>query len=408
MIDPKNISIKYYDYDLAREKIAQFPTEQRDKSKLLIYQKGIIQESHFYRIPYYIPDNSLMIFNNTKVISARITFHKETGAKIEIFCLEPIAPHSEIRLAFQQKTYAVWKCFIGNSRRWKSGKLSKTIEHKGRKYILYAERIQRQGNASLVEFTWQPEDTMFSEIMDISGSVPLPPYINRDAVEIDKKRYQTVYAKHEGSVAAPTAGLHFTDNILRELKVKGIQNENIILHVGAGTFKPVSTEKLKDHEMHAEHVIIDRKTILNIINKAQHKIISVGTTTVRAVESLYWFGVKLIIDKSHIQEFNIKQWDPYQEKYNIGISSNDSLQAVIDFMDENSLETLSGITRLIIAPNYKFRITEGIISNFHQPKSTLLLLIAAFIGDDWKKIYDYALSHNFRFLSYGDSCLLLP
>lgn len=406
MIDYKKISIKDFDYNLPLEKIAQYPAKERDKSKLVILKDNNIIQDNFYNISHYLPADSLMLFNNTKVIQARMAFKKDTGARIEIFCLEPVSPTQEIQLAFQQKSNCVWKCFIGNSKKWKDNILKKTIIYNSEQHILTAKRIEKQGNSSLVEFRWEPADLNFFNILEIAGYVPLPPYINREAEKSDKERYQTVYARHNGSVAAPTAGLHFSDKELSEIKDKGIKTDTVILHVGAGTFKPVSTEKIIDHEMHTEHIILNKNTIESILNKDYEKLIAVGTTTVRTIESLYWFGVKIIVDNA--EEFNIKQWEPYQKKYNTGISTEESLKAVLKFMSEKNIDVLSGITQLIIMPGYKFRITNGIVTNFHQPKSTLLLLIAAFIGDDWKKVYNFALNNNFRFLSYGDSCLFLP
>ncbi|MCD4745883.1 MAG: S-adenosylmethionine:tRNA ribosyltransferase-isomerase [Bacteroidales bacterium] len=408
----QNISISDYNYMLPQGKIALFPLDQRDNSKLIIYKNGIINEGVFKNIAQSIPANSLLIYNETKVIQARLVFQKDTGAKIEIFCLEPVSPTREIQLAFNQKSYSIWKCMIGNSKKWKIGDLVKNFVYNKRKYKLIAKRKNQLDNTSLIEFKWYPEDLTFSEILEISGLVPLPPYLNREAVESDKIRYQTVYAKNNGSVAAPTAGLHFTENVFNSLKEKKIQFEQLTLHVSAGTFKPVSSPTIKDHQMHTEQIFIKKNTIKKILQNINGNIISVGTTTLRTLESLYWFGVKLIINDYFLDEFFIEQWFPYDKKYLskhkqdfTKISVKDSLSAVIKYLDKNNLNTLTGTTQLIIVPGYEFRIAKGIITNFHQPKSTLLLLVAAFIGKDWKKVYEYALSHNFRFLSYGDSCL---
>ena len=403
----KNITISEYDYSLPPERIAKFPLTDRDKSKLLYYKNGNIKEEVFENIADLLPEKCLLIFNETKVIQARLIFKKETGAKIEIFCLEPVEPAKEIQLAFQQKSYSIWKCFIGNSKRWKKGQLQKSFEFNNKECVLTAERKEQGQSVSLVEFKWKPADLTFSEILELSGLVPLPPYLNRNAVDSDKISYQTVYAKNNGSVAAPTAGFHFTDKVFKKLKSKNIQFEKLTLHVGAGTFKPVIAETIQQHEMHYEKMLVKKSTIKKLLVNNEKKIISVGTTTTRTLESLYWFGVKLIVENSSLVEFNIRQWDPYLEKYNKYISTHDSLLAVLNYMNNSDIEILTGSTQLMIVPGYDFKIINGIITNFHQPKSTLLLLIAAFIGDDWRIAYDFALANNFRFLSYGDSCLFL-
>ena len=403
----KTISIDDYFYDLPKERIAKFPLDERDNSKLLIYKNKIIEKSRFFEIDKYIPENSLLIFNETKVVQARIIFQKESGAKIEVFCLEPVEPSNEIQIAFQQKSASVWKCFVGNSKRWKSSKLIKKIRYEGNEYLLSAERKTRNDNVSLVEFCCEPQFLSFSQILETSGLVPLPPYLNREAEESDKIRYQTVYAKNDGSVAAPTAGLHFTDNVFRKLKKKNISFEKLSLHVGAGTFKPVVSKTISEHEMHTEKILIKRKTIESILSDHTRKIIPVGTTTVRSLESLYWFGVKLIVEKDEKINFSISQWEPYSKELNCGISRKAALETILCLMENNSIDTLCGETKLMIAPGYDFKIADGIITNFHQPKSTLLLLVSALIGDDWKKAYEFAMNNDFRFLSYGDSCLFL-
>ena len=401
----KSISIENYFYDLPQERVAKFPLEKRDRSQLLIYKNKNIEKEIFNNIDKYISNNSLLIFNETKVIQARIIFRKESGAKIEVFCLEPVEPSSEIQIAFQQKSASVWKCFVGNSKRWKSGKLTKKILYNGNDYILTAERKNRKDNVSLVEFCCKPQLLSFAQILESSGLVPLPPYLNREAEESDKIRYQTVYAKNNGSVAAPTAGFHFTDSVFQKLEKKNISFENLTLHVGAGTFKPVVSKTIIEHEMHTEKVLIKRETIESLLSDPKRKIIPVGTTTVRTLESLYWFGANLIVSKDENINFSVSQWDPYSEELNSEISTGSALEAVQNYMRVNSLDILYGETKLMIAPGYDFKIADGIITNFHQPKSTLLLLIAAFIGDDWKKVYDFAMKNDFRFLSYGDSCL---
>lgn len=403
MKHPGYINIEDYNYDLPTDRIAKFPLALRDESKLLIYKKGNLSQAVFKDIDHLLPSNSLLFFNDTKVIQARLQFFKESGAKIEIFCLEPMQPTAEIQLAFQQKSPVIWKCFIGNAKKWKEGSLKKIIKFENDEIEFFAKRIGMEGEAHLVEFSWVPIAYNFSQLLESAGLVPLPPYLNREAEKEDKDRYQTIYAQYDGSVAAPTAGLHFTDDVFRKLDHKNIKTDEVILHVGAGTFKPVSADKISDHEMHTEKIIIRKSSIENLIRKRNKKIIAVGTTTVRTLESVYWFGVKLIVDKS--PEFTIQQWDPYQEKYQLNKSVIEILEAVLDFMNKNELEELKGATQLMIAPGYTFNIVDILITNFHQPKSTLLLLVSAFMGNDWKQAYQYASDHDFRFLSYGDSCL---
>jgi S-adenosylmethionine:tRNA ribosyltransferase-isomerase len=331
-------------------------------------------------------------------------FKKATGATIEIFCLEPVLPTSEIQLAFQQKQSAVWKCLVGNARRWKSGSLKAGFIDDNSRYELSAEKLERSGEAFLIQFNWHPEDLTFAEILEQAGKIPLPPYLHREAVESDKTRYQTVYAINDGSVAAPTAGLHFTDAVFKSLKQKNINYNYLTLHVGAGTFKPVGDDGIENHEMHTEQVLIKRHLLENLIENIG-KIIAVGTTSVRTLESLYWFGVKLESDKTAI--FKIQQFDPYGEMAATDLTVEIALQNVLKYMNKLGAENLPGTTQLLIMPGYKYRMINGMVTNFHQPRSTLLLLIAAWLDDEWKEIYNYALENNFRFLSYGDSCLFL-
>lgn len=406
--DPKNINIEDYNYNLPKERIAQFPLKKRDNSKLLLVKNGVISQDMFYNIVDHIPEKSLLIFNNTKVIQARMLFQKPTGAMIEIFCLEPYDPVKEIQESFAQTSSVTWKCFVGNARRWKTGQLVRRVKSDEGEISVTAEKIGSEANVFLVEFSWEPTRLNFSRILELIGLVPLPPYINRKAIDLDKTTYQTVYAQNSGSVAAPTAGLHFTPEVLSSLKKKNVVKENITLHVGAGTFTPVVTSQIKDHKMHMEHVLIDRDTIERLAYHDKGKIIAVGTTTVRTVESLYWFGVKLIINKDKNRDFIISQWEPYELQAKTNISRTGSLNAVLEYMDKNDLSVLRGITQLIIAPGYDFKIIEALITNFHQPGSTLLLLVAAITGDTWKDSYEYALNNDFRFLSYGDSCLFIP
>ncbi len=399
------INIKDFNYFLPKERIAQFPLDKRDESKLIVYRNDKISESTFKHISELLPENSLMIYNETKVIQARLLFEKETGANIEIFCLEPMEPTREIQQAFEQQSGIVWKCLVGNSKKWKSGQLRKPFPYNTKEAILMAERVEQHQSFSLIKFTWEPAGLTFSDILIHSGIIPLPPYLNRKAVEADKYRYQTVYAKTEGSVAAPTAGLHFTDEVFDKLLQKNISFDKVTLHVGAGTFKPVSTSDIREHEMHTEHIYIRKKTIENILQNSDKNIIVVGTTTTRTIESLYWFGVKVLVDGDKSKSINIEQWDPYNPKYDKNIPAEKSLTAVLKLMNENNMEVISGKTRLIIVPGYKYRIPNILITNFHMPQSTLLLLVSAFIGERWKDVYDYAFKHDFRFLSYGDSCL---
>ena len=407
MLDFKNVAISNFNYFLPKEKIAKFPLEIRDASKLLICKNGEIEQSDFKVIDKYLPENALMVFNETKVIQARIIFSKSTGATIEIFILEAVEPVSEIQSAFQQTSGVVWKCFVGNSKRWKSGVLEKKFIYKGKNCKIFIERKEKLENSSLIKFKWHPEDISFSEIIEKIGLVPLPPYLNREAVDSDKERYQTVYAKNEGSVAAPTAGLHFTENVLNKIKNRNISFGKINLHVGAGTFKPVIAEKISGHTMHFEKISIDISLIKRILKNIDGNIIPVGTTSVRTLESLYWYGVKLIVDKQNEKTLFIEQWDPYNKKYNIDLPIKEVLNFLISFMEKNEINIISGSTQLMIVPGYKYRIIKGMVTNFHQPQSTLLLLVAAFIGENWKKAYDFALENDFRFLSYGDSCLFM-
>ncbi|MCX6232073.1 MAG: S-adenosylmethionine:tRNA ribosyltransferase-isomerase [Bacteroidetes bacterium] len=407
MIDPGKININDFDYLLSDTQIASFPLPNRDASKLLVLDKDNYSTHIFNELPDLLPENSLLVFNNTKVIHARLLFKKHTGSTIEIFCLEPAASGTDIQLAFQQKGSSDWKCFVGNNKRWKDILIEKQFIYNDITYTLTAERKQAIDNAWIISFSWDNTELSFAEVLDNLGVIPLPPYLNREAVEEDNTRYQTIYAVQDGSVAAPTAGLHFTDETFKRLDSRGIQYENITLHVGAGTFKPVSSETIDQHSMHYERIFVKRIFIEKLLISLQKNIIPVGTTTTRTLESLYWFGVKLYLGEKH-EELNISQWDAYQEKYDKNIPAEKALQSILDFMNVHKIQVLCGQTQMMILPGYKFKIAKGIITNFHQPKSTLLLLIAAFIGDKWKEIYQYALNNNYRFLSYGDSCLLYP
>ncbi|MDD3667516.1 MAG: S-adenosylmethionine:tRNA ribosyltransferase-isomerase [Bacteroidales bacterium] len=399
-----DIAIKDFDYDLPSERIAKFPLEERDKAKLLVLNKEVIQEKTFFELPDLLDKDSLLIFNETKVVHARLFFQKTTGSIIEIFCLEPTSPN-EIQIAMAQKGEGYWLCFIGNNKKWKEDSLSKTIIHNGKEITLSAKRESQKDNAWIVKFNWTKEYS-FAEVLSIMGVIPLPPYLNREATNEDNEDYQTIYAKQEGSVAAPTAGLHFTEKTFEDLKQKKIASNFITLHVGAGTFKPVSSELIIDHVMHAEKVAIPKQVIQNLIEHLDKKIICVGTTSVRTIESLYWHGVKLIENKDEDIEIDISQWEPYQKEENI--TPRQALEAILDRMNRENVDLLCGQTQIIIAPTYKYRIVKAVVTNFHQPKSTLLLLVSALIGDKWKDCYKFALENNFRFLSFGDACYFEP
>lgn len=399
-----DIAIKDFDYDLPSERIAKFPLEERDKAKLLVLNKDVIQEKTFFELPDLLDKDSLLIFNETRVVHARLFFQKTTGSIIEIFCLEPTSPN-EIQIAMAQKGEGYWLCFIGNNKKWKEDSLSKTIIHNGKEITLSAKRESQKDNAWIVKFTWTKEYS-FAEVLSIMGVIPLPPYLNREATNEDKEDYQTIYAKQEGSVASPTAGLHFTEKTFEDLKQKKIASNFITLHVGAGTFKPVSSELIIDHVMHAEKVAIPKQVIQNLIEHLDKKIICVGTTSVRTIESLYWHGVKLIENKDEDVEIDISQWEPYQKEENI--TPRQALEAIVDRMNRENVDLLCGQTQIIIAPTYKYRIVKAVVTNFHQPKSTLLLLVSALIGDKWKDCYKFALENNFRFLSFGDACYFEP
>jgi S-adenosylmethionine:tRNA ribosyltransferase-isomerase len=401
----RNIRIEDFDYPLPEWQIAQFPLEIRDKSKLLLLKEDKISEDSFENIALHLPADSLLIFNETRVVHARLLFRKSSGSQIEIFCLEPVEPTTEIQLAFQQKQSCTWKCLVGNARRWKSGSLEMSGEINGNSVQLNAVLKSRDENAFNIQFEWTPAGYTFSQVLEHFGKIPLPPYISREASENDNTRYQTVFARTDGSVAAPTAGLHFTPEVLSALAEKKIQTASVTLHVGAGTFKPVSTETIGEHHMHSEQVIVPVELLKELIRYQKKHITLVGTTTVRTLESVYWQGVKWLKQKPESANLHIEQWDPYMVLSGTNISTQEALQCVIHNLESRGLTELHGETSLMIAPGYEYHIPDAIITNFHQPKSTLLLLVAAFIGPQWKDAYTYALSQNFRFLSYGDSCL---
>jgi S-adenosylmethionine:tRNA ribosyltransferase-isomerase len=407
IMSPQNISIPWFTYHLPEEKIAKYPLPERDASKLLIYSKGKISEDIYRNIAAYIPENSLLVFNNTKVVEARIVFKKPTGGAIEVFCLEPGEQYGNIPSALQQQNKVLWKCLIGGASKWKHGQiLEKKIKHDTEEIIIRASFIKKQYDYFLIELSWEPGTCCFAEILHFAGIIPLPPYLKRKTEISDTERYQTIYAKNEGSVAAPTAGLHFTPSIFQKLTEKHIQNSEITLHVGAGTFMPVKTETLAGHDMHSEFIEVPGPAIQLLLESLDRCIIPVGTTSLRTVESLYWIGVKTILNPDiSLDDLVLHQWDAYVLNSR-NIDAKQSLGSLTAWMEKNNLEKIITRTQLLIAPGYEFKIIKALITNFHQPQSTLLLLVAALIGDDWRKVYEYALSNDFRFLSYGDGCLL--
>ena len=403
--DTKHIKISEFNYPLPDERIAKFPLAERDQSKLLVYRRGEVSEDRFTSLPNYLEAGEMMVFNNTKVIQARLHFRKETGALIEVFCLEPIAPNDYV-LSFQQTHQCAWLCMIGNLKKWKEGTLKRTIQVKGKDVTLCATRGECRGTSHWVDFSWDDDSLTFADVLEAVGELPIPPYLNRETQESDKRTYQTVYSKIKGSVAAPTAGLHFTEKVLKALDDKGIDREELTLHVGAGTFKPVKSEEIEGHEMHTEYISVNKRTIQKLIAHGGQTI-AVGTTSVRTLESLYYIGILLSQNpEANQEELHIKQWMPYENT--LMLSAVESLQHILDYMDRHSLDALHTSTQIIIAPGYEYKIVKKIVTNFHQPQSTLLLLVSAFVKGDWRKIYDYALAHDFRFLSYGDSSLLIP
>lgn len=394
-----------YDYPLTEGHIAQFPLENREGSRLLINQNGTLSESTFSNIAHFLPSDSLLVFNDTKVIRARLNFRKPTGAPIEIFCLEPFPPGESLETAFKQVRNCTWKCLVGNLKRWKSGTLQMTNGGPELGITLNAVLKQDLGDGSFaIDFNWAPPEKSFSEILEEAGSVPLPPYIRRKTVPSDAARYQTIFAAHEGSVAAPTAGLHFTEPVMGLLREKGIGITKVTLHVGVGTFRPVTVANIHHHIMHHEKIMVTKKTVQELLNHSDRPVIAVGTTAARALESLYWIGAQIIQGKNQINPV-VQQWEPYRENELPVVGTREALLGLMAFLDKRRMTELQAETQLIIVPGYTFKIIHGIITNFHLPKSTLLLLVAAMIGDDWKKAYQYALQNNFRFLSYGDSCL---
>ncbi|MFT3933266.1 MAG: S-adenosylmethionine:tRNA ribosyltransferase-isomerase [Chitinophagaceae bacterium] len=405
---PKEISISDYTYTLSDEKIAPYPSAERGDSRLLIYKDGAITESRYNKIDTFIPAESLLVFNNTRVIEARLLFQKLSGGVIEVFCLEPGDMYADVTTGMQQQGKVQWKCLIGGASKWKAGQvLQKNIELPNGSIQLEARYISKQTDYFTIELQWQPAHFSFAEILHHAGAMPLPPYIKRVAENSDKERYQTVYAKQDGSVAAPTAGLHFTPAILQQLEQKNIHQSFVTLHVGAGTFKPVKSATMQEHEMHAEFIEVEKSTIESLLQYAGNTI-AVGTTSARTIESLYWMGVKAILTPGINEDsLPVTQWEVYDTlQINNAITAKQALQSLLQWMNERKISRLFSKTQIIIAPGYTFKVIRGLITNFHQPQSTLLLLIAALTGNDWRKIYNYALENDFRFLSYGDGCLL--
>lgn len=404
----QHIQIKDYSYELPDERIAKYPLKERDSSKLLVYEKGEVTEDVFTSLPDYIPEGWLMVFNNTKVIQARLHFRKKSvagqnreGALIEVFCLEPAEPE-EYQTNFQTKGRVLWYCIVGNLKKWKTGSLKREIKISEESVCLECERKGEHGTSHVVEFRWNGNYT-WAEILDAIGELPIPPYLNRKTEESDKTTYQTVYSKIKGSVAAPTAGLHFTQRVLEALDRKGVEREELTLHVGAGTFKPVKSDEIGNHDMHTEHIAVKRTTIERLIAHGGEAV-AVGTTSVRTLESLYYMGIKAMNGE---EELHIEQWMPYDTTI-AQPTVVESLKALLSYMQKRDMEVLHSSTQIIIAPGYQYHIVKRMVTNFHQPQSTLLLLVSAFVKGDWRKIYDYALSHDFRFLSYGDSSILIP
>ncbi len=416
---PKNLSIADFTYSLPENKIANYPLAERDASKLLVYKEGNITEDTYKNIASHIPENSLLIFNDTKVVEARLLFQKPTGGVIEIFCLEPHEQYTDITTAMLQQGKVLWQCLVGGASKWKHGQVLKKIVYAfNKEIILQAVYTEKRTDSFVIELSWSEKEMSFAELLHHAGAIPLPPYIKRKAETSDSERYQTIYAHFDGSVAAPTAGLHFTDAIFNTLKEKNILTDFVTLHVGAGTFKPVKSETMEQHEMHAEFIDVTKETIEKIIEHLDKTIIPVGTTSMRTIESLYWLGVKarkaepdsyrvrsVLTEPEQSSGLQLQQWEAYDIAEQ-NIPSAEALQSLLSWMEKNKTERLITKTRIIIAPGYKPRIAKALITNFHQPQSTLLLLVAALIGRDWRKVYDHALQNDFRFLSYGDGCLL--
>jgi S-adenosylmethionine:tRNA ribosyltransferase-isomerase len=405
MKDPRSISIKDFTYPLPEERIAKYPLTERDSSRLLIYKKGKITEDVYRNIVNHLPENSFLVFNNTKVVEARLLFKKASGGGIEIFCLDPHERYADITTAFLQKEKVLWQCLIGGASKWKHGQALEKKFHSGNdEYIIRARFIEKRTDCFVIELSWDPPAITFAEILHHAGVIPLPPYIKRNTESVDAERYQTIYASHDGSVAAPTAGLHFTDDIFNSFREKNIQSGFVTLHVGAGTFRPVKTETIGNHEMHSEYIVVSRKFIEELKSRLNDTVIAVGTTSLRTIESLFWLGIKASRNP-HIRDLSLDQWECYDPGAKV-VSAEEALAALLTWMRNNNRKMLVTKTQIMITPGYIPGIVNALVTNFHQPQSTLLLLVAALIGDNWKRVYEFALQNDYRFLSYGDGSLL--
>ena len=409
--DPRQLSIHDFTYPLPTERIAPEPLPDRAASRLLVSRNGVITDNTFRDLPGALPAGSLLIFNDTRVVRARLLARRPTGGQVELFCLEPVAPHRSLELALQQTTYCTWRCLVGNGRRWKEGPVSLGFETTdGQPATLHAERQTQEAGTALIDFRWEPAELPFAEVLRAAGHLPLPPYIDRPDTAADAVRYQTVYAAAEGAVAAPTAGLHFTPEILAELRTQGFDIGYVTLHVGAGTFQPVKADRMANHPMHTEPIIVTAALLRQLLAHQPRPVIAVGTTSLRTLETLYWLGAGLLLNPDAAPgELLVTQWQPYEQaKAATSISPEEALTALLRYLEARGTDTLEANTRLLIAPSYRFRLVQGLVTNFHQPESTLLLLVAALLGPRWRAVYDHALAHGYRFLSYGDSSLLLP
>ncbi len=402
---PKSTPIAQFDYHLPDDKIARYPVSPRDSSKLLVYKEGVISSDFYRQLPRHLPEGTLLLMNNTKVVEARLLFKKSTGSTIEIFCLEPDSQYADMTTAMLQTGTVLWKCLVGGARKWKEEALEMAFLFEGNPYTLRARMNATLNDTFLIEFTWDHPELSFAEVLHHAGVIPLPPYLKRPTETADQETYQTVYAREDGSVAAPTAGLHFTEELLANLADKKIEHDFVTLHVGAGTFMPVKSETLADHEMHAEFIEVSMDILDKLINATDRKVIAVGTTSLRTLESLYWMGVKALMQPNiPLVKIGVRQWDAYELEQQH--STRVAFLALKQFMEAHRLKRIIAKTQLLIAPGYEIRTVDALITNFHQPQSTLLLLIHAFVGDRWKDIYDYALQQDYRFLSYGDGSLL--
>lgn len=405
---PRELKIKDFTYPLPEERVAKFPLADRSASRLLFYQGGTIADRNFTDLPGLLPPGAMLVFNNTRVVQARLFFRRETGSLIEVFCLEPVAPYTDMQQAMQQTQQATWKCLVGNAKKWKEQELqiSFPLENRPPGQLL-ACKGEKTGDSFLVHFSWSPADLSFAEILEKAGNLPLPPYLNRSATETDLQTYQTVYARQEGAVAAPTAGLHFTDQVFGELAARRIPTLELTLHVGAGTFKPVKAAEMAGHDMHGEEIYVEAQALRQLLAHLPGPLIAVGTTSLRTLESLYWLGLLLARHpETSPGALHVPQWLPYEAGEELAPAA--ALQVLVDFLIRHQLDHLRATTQVLIAPGYRFRLVKGLVTNFHQPESTLLLLVSALIGSDWRRVYDHALSQGYRFLSYGDSSLLLP